>query len=189
MKRLLIAILLSLICAANVYADVKIGGGSAAAGEEIFGYTTEGGTGTGITTGRVYQLALSSAVTNSGTLTKIEIYSSNTEAADDIEIGLYKGATYNTATYVGKKAFSNIGTWSLGWKAFDMTDAALPIVATSQYWLSVNHSTSPGITFYYNAVGNFHYKVITYGNAWPNPYGTDDGGLARTYSIRGTVTY
>ena len=85
-----------------------------------------------------------------GTISKIAIYSSNTQAAQDVEIVLYTdNGSHTPNTKVGTEYIEGtMGTWSLGWKEFTVDWA----VTVQKYWIAVSWAdTDAGTVEYYIA--------------------------------------
>ena len=194
MKKLILIIFLLIIptiCFALGPAMVgMLGGGSGAAsvGTETIGTTSIGGSTWAAAEDRLVSSTVTT-ISNAGTVSKIYAYISCDTATDDIEFGIYKGATLSTAILIGKKAFSDIGVFAAQWKEFDVSDQSWLVTAGS-YWLVAHTSASNDILFYYDTggAGTAHYSGVVYGNNWPDPAGNWSDS-DRDISIKADIAY
>lgn len=159
---------------------------SAGGGSEILGYNTIGGT--SVSAGAntlLFQARFSPSQT--GTITQVEIYSSNSSAVQDIKIAIYNDSAGEPSTLVATETeFTDIGTWSLGWKAFTVSYS---VTSGSNYWISFNLSNASVTTLYYDTLSNCQsYKTQTYSNAFPSP-ATGLSTFSQNISARATNTY
>lgn len=109
-------------------------------------------------------------VAQSGSITKISIYSSNSSADNDFIVGIYTDSSGSPSSLVGYASFENYGTWDTGWKDFDLEIALL---SAGTYWIVETHSASASFTIYRDGLtGGQKSVTLAYGDALPDPFGT-----------------
>jgi hypothetical protein len=180
MKKLTIAILILLLASpclaeepitlARMSTAIVGGGTSIVACNDSLGHDTQEASTLG--TGDFPITALDVAACT-GKAKLVKVYSSCASSIN-VKVGLYKGATYSTATLVGMKAFTGVGTWSAEWHDFDVSDQNWDITSGDSYWIAFQVSAA-FMTFYEKAEagGSYYYTaaVHPFANAWPDPFG------------------
>lgn len=187
MRKLLI-ILFLLILALPVQSATMVSGrpcpGGVAGGTDTVGRTDVGAS----TYNPVARLTcwVSFTAAHTGNVTKIELYSSNATGTADIEWGLYNNSGSAPSTPVAAPtAFTDVGTWSAGWKSFDVEIA---VTQGNTYWICSNLSAQSFVGYYdTGSSGDIQYQTLTYGDAWSNPMTPTASNAA--YSVKATVTY
>lgn len=158
-----------------------------------FGYLTEASQDTGFppTDGFIVCSALDSP-SNTGTVTKIAIWSSCTEASRDIKLGLYTDDAGVPDSLVGTETeFANVGTWSLEWHEF--AGLSYSVNSANSYWIcaTADDNFVSQLTLYYDTPGgtNRYYDNNTnYATAWPSTYGSASSSAAK-YAFKAYFAY
>jgi hypothetical protein len=159
---------------------------SAGGGSEILGYNTIGESSSTFTHDyAVYTTKFTP--TQTGTITAVELYSSNSTSTLDIKIGIYNDNGSNTpTTLVGSEAvFTDVGTWSASWKLFSTSFA---VTAGTTYWVATLASASV-MTYYHGTLANSRwYQIRSYASGMPASASslTND---SLNHSVRITNTY
>jgi hypothetical protein len=165
---------------------------NAGGGTETIGYESVGASNSTYTSADVVYLAALDTAVHSGTFQKIKIYSSNPDAAIDMYVGLYDGATPATATLVGRKYFENVGTWSAGWHEFDVSDQSWAATAGHSYWIGSQVSSGTKVVYYYDEPGGtqgYFQDIGTFGDDWPATWGASSTSTTRLRSKTVTIAY
>ena len=181
--RLLIGFL-ALLFAANSQAGMILRGSGGGGGTENLGYESIGENPGTPDSGDVRASPLDNAG-HTGTITSIYIYSSNTDAAQDIKLGIYTDSS-GPNTLVGSQEFTNVGTWSAEWHQF--TGLSIPVTATNSYWLAWSVSIDSVTTMYNDDVTGTRYIDFNTYPTWNDPF-TSDGTTTATYSIYAVIEY
>lgn len=122
-----------------------------------------------------------------GTITKIFMYSSNSASTADTKIGLYtdSGGVPNVPVSGSPVTFSDIGTWSLEWHEF--SPVSLSVTSGSVYWWCVHNNQNNPVSYYGSGTGRY-YLLSPWSSSWPSPIsGTTNWG--NTVSIYGQLDY
>jgi hypothetical protein len=154
---------------------------------EILGYDTIAGTSITGDSGNTRVTAKDTAA-NTGTITSISLYGSNTSATLDIKFGLY-GDTAGTpgALLYGPVEYTDVGTWSLGWKTF--SGLSWSVSASTIYYLAFSFSETSVTTYYDLPGGNQRWSDFkVYGGVWSDPLQIEatNGWLVSIYA---TIEY
>jgi hypothetical protein len=131
--------------------------------------------------------------THTGSIKKFHLYSSNTDGNADFTVGVYTNSSDAPGSLVGSATeFTNVGTWSLGWKEFSPTTVS--VTGSSSYFICFTQNAIAALTYYYNGdLTGTHWVSkgeFTYGTSWPSSFGTPSGnldGYAVSYKV--TVEY
>lgn len=177
---------MSLILPRNRFGLMRRTIGAAAGGSEILGNNSIGGSsGTFSHDYAVYTTKFTP--TQTGTITKVELYSSNGTSTLDIKIGIYNDNGSNTpTTLVGSEAvFTDVGTWSASWKEFTTSFA---VTAGTTYWVATLVSASV-MTYYHGTQANSRwYQAQSYASGLPAS-ASSIGNDNLNHSVRVTNTY
>ena len=156
-------------------------------GTETIGYETAGSSNTQTTEGVLVCSAMD-APANSGNITSIFIYSSNTNAALKIKVGVYADDAGSIGNKVGSEVEFTPGTYSAEWHEY--SGLSIPVTASTNYWLCRVVDSSTAMTFYYNSdAANSRWQIDqAYASAWPSSM-TGEAGSTAKFSLKATVTY
>lgn len=163
------------------------GAGVAAANEGTFGHDNIESSSGAASNGGIRCAGLDTPA-NSGTVDKIQIYSSNTTEALNVKVGLYVVSAGDMTTKVGTETtLSSVGTWSLGWHDFSVSYS----VTAGTYYVMCFQPDDSGMTIYSIDNGStvrFFYISHTYADAWASPE-TGEAGFTFDGSFKAHYTY
>lgn len=99
--------------------------------------------------------------------------------ASNVKVGIYADSAGSPAA-LAVGPFTKTSASASAWNSPSVSPVYL---AVASYWLMGNASVNGGIGF--TGSGTQKYRALTYGTAWPDPFGTASTGTA-TYSIYAT---